>query len=907
MNTYSDVLDILIEDNSHLVDEFLDIFDVSDNSIMTEMSDAQKEAVTKWLADNMVSNELLENSEEADIPAHILDMARTAYENHGVAQHINLDGGKYSVSDFYDYDTTVKSFGVDLYESKEDIATAVTEIYGSLEDAQEAYKKDKQSFYKEVVSYVSGNKDEIFPLIDEMFNVSENLSESDMNHIYATSNNVSIDMELGLSLLEECHSALMPKILDNIHQGVTIIDSDIANEILGIMSSDKNIEASKSLLSMRDDSALSFLTKCSNIVLNKMYDGKVSSIDIVKEIFRFLNVYYRYTTKIQDLSPDGGKKTICDVNLLNAIRATYSISEISANGETVLVDMYSGDIIARFDSNTNVATIFYENIFDKYRLIDLSFLSSVNSLLMTTGVTTDINKILSDIKVNTDNMLLRIYLDSELESQISMEIISELEPSISEIIQSYNNHDVVDSIGGIKVALVESISDGYRSLTLEPTSIYERDKLKAINPQMFMKDASAVVGGVALSETSYDISKKSAVSTEDVMNAIGITKNDAVQIVEVLNDKYQIGSEFADKEKTLETLFESKSLKGKDKVWKLHESVDAPIQTYADMIVYNEAGDVLLLQRNTDCDFEPNKWGFAGGKVQIGETTEDGAIRECLEEAGIQCDGVSKIGEYVNADGSVSHYYTCVSNADAIISDECQNFTWVAPEQVPDFDLILGNTNNRFEKVLNLPISVNESKISDILRDLSKGDVADIIGLISSPKRYAKASVSRVVLDKLNKSGVVGDKATNIADKVLKFYPATVGVFSFIDNLLESDDRVNDLQTRIQELENDANASDVEKKELKLELQELKLYKYEEEIKKLSIRLEAVEKEEREETDDDKKEKLNKEKEEIIAKQKTISEKMENLKTKITSTKSAIDNAGAELDTLLDDPFSKIQ
>lgn len=84
---------------------------------------------------------------------------------------------------------------------------------------------------------------------------------------------------------------------------------------------------------------------------------------------------------------------------------------------------------------------------------------------------------------------------------------------------------------------------------------------------------------------------------------------------------------------------------------------DGPVTTYGDVVYVNSAGEVLLLQRKEDDDFQPGKWGFPGGKVMQGETTEDGAARELEEETGIKADGLERLEERVNEDESLSVYF----------------------------------------------------------------------------------------------------------------------------------------------------------------------------------------------------------------------------------------------------------
>lgn len=129
------------------------------------------------------------------------------------------------------------------------------------------------------------------------------------------------------------------------------------------------------------------------------------------------------------------------------------------------------------------------------------------------------------------------------------------------------------------------------------------------------------------------------------------------------------------------------------------EKGDSPITTYADMLVINSEGKILLLQRNKECEFEPNKWGFPGGKVMPGETTKEGAIRECFEECGIEVKNVEGIGEVTNKDNTSSHYFKGIPINEVKIGNEHQNFAWVSPDELDNYDLILDN-KDRFKNLM---------------------------------------------------------------------------------------------------------------------------------------------------------------------------------------------------------------
>jgi 8-oxo-dGTP pyrophosphatase MutT (NUDIX family) len=304
-------------------------------------------------------------------------------------------------------------------------------------------------------------------------------------------------------------------------------------------------------------------------------------------------------------------------------------------------------------------------------------------------------------------------------------------------------------------------------------------------------------------------------------------------------------------------LFESKKLSGFNRLWSLHESLDAPIQTYADMVVRNTDGKVLLLQRNSECSFEPNKWGFAGGKVQVGEVTKLGAIRECKEECGIDVDleSVEKIGEFANGDGSMSHYYKGTATNDVILGNEHQNFLWCDPSDVINYDLIMDN-KDRYNFLVNGVDKTNlsEASLSNILSSLAKGDLVEISGLLTSPKKYAKASMARILTDKLNKSGIIGDKTNAIVDKLLKFYPTVSTGFNFLTSLIEGKslnessayaDDINKIEEQIKLVKQQEKSEKREKElaELKKQADELRIKGEEEELQKVQIKIDAINKE----------------------------------------------------------------
>lgn len=79
---------------------------------------------------------------------------------------------------------------------------------------------------------------------------------------------------------------------------------------------------------------------------------------------------------------------------------------------------------------------------------------------------------------------------------------------------------------------------------------------------------------------------------------------------------------------------------------------DELILNYAGCIIFDDKNR-LLLQKRTDC----GKWGFLGGMVELGESTQEAAIREIKEESGLDVEIISLFGVY-------SKYFEKYANGD---------------------------------------------------------------------------------------------------------------------------------------------------------------------------------------------------------------------------------------------------
>lgn len=114
-------------------------------------------------------------------------------------------------------------------------------------------------------------------------------------------------------------------------------------------------------------------------------------------------------------------------------------------------------------------------------------------------------------------------------------------------------------------------------------------------------------------------------------------------------------------------------------------------QEYADTILFNKSGQILLAQRSAKDDFKPNKWWIVGGKIEQGETPKQGAIRELAEETGIKLSDLKFVEKANLPSGGISHRFAGVIKDDTPIhlkKDELQAYEWVNTDNLGEFDLL---------------------------------------------------------------------------------------------------------------------------------------------------------------------------------------------------------------------------
>ena len=107
-------------------------------------------------------------------------------------------------------------------------------------------------------------------------------------------------------------------------------------------------------------------------------------------------------------------------------------------------------------------------------------------------------------------------------------------------------------------------------------------------------------------------------------------------------------------------------------------------------ILFDESRESILLVKRRDIPV----WVLAGGGIEAGETPEEAAVREVLEETGYNVEIVRKIAEYesVNKLTQPTHFFECrIKSGAARASEETSDVRFFPlaklPKRLPPFYL----------------------------------------------------------------------------------------------------------------------------------------------------------------------------------------------------------------------------
>lgn len=115
----------------------------------------------------------------------------------------------------------------------------------------------------------------------------------------------------------------------------------------------------------------------------------------------------------------------------------------------------------------------------------------------------------------------------------------------------------------------------------------------------------------------------------------------------------------------------------------------------ANAVVVNDAGEILLIRR-TDND----NWAIPGGAMDLGESLVTTAVRETLEETGIQVEVTGLVGIFTDprhvilytSNGEARQEFSVVFTARPVggslaTSDESRDVRWTARDVLPSLQM----------------------------------------------------------------------------------------------------------------------------------------------------------------------------------------------------------------------------
>jgi 8-oxo-dGTP pyrophosphatase MutT (NUDIX family) len=130
-----------------------------------------------------------------------------------------------------------------------------------------------------------------------------------------------------------------------------------------------------------------------------------------------------------------------------------------------------------------------------------------------------------------------------------------------------------------------------------------------------------------------------------------------------------------------------------------HDDPEAPkansLVPSVNVVVANHAGDILLIRRTDN-----GNWALPGGAIDLGESVVQAAVRETLEESGIECSITGIVGIYSDpghvilytSNGEVRQEFSIALTARALNgrptpSSESSEVRWVPASEITGYTM----------------------------------------------------------------------------------------------------------------------------------------------------------------------------------------------------------------------------
>jgi nucleoside triphosphatase len=128
-------------------------------------------------------------------------------------------------------------------------------------------------------------------------------------------------------------------------------------------------------------------------------------------------------------------------------------------------------------------------------------------------------------------------------------------------------------------------------------------------------------------------------------------------------------------------------------------------------LIQNAKGEILLCKMPLTRGAYPGQWAIPGGGIEEGERIREALQRELGEEVGLEVSEIKPfsfdddVREKINADGTKETIYMihlvfdCKTLTDSvIINDEFEEYAWVKPENLKNYDLNVATVKTMSKK-----------------------------------------------------------------------------------------------------------------------------------------------------------------------------------------------------------------
>lgn len=116
-----------------------------------------------------------------------------------------------------------------------------------------------------------------------------------------------------------------------------------------------------------------------------------------------------------------------------------------------------------------------------------------------------------------------------------------------------------------------------------------------------------------------------------------------------------------------------------------------PLDFAAHAVIADRRGRLLLLHRPATSEYNPGRWEFPGGRINLGEGVRDALVREVREETGLTVEAGRLLGagDQERSEGRVVHLVlnSTAPPQEVVLSEEHDAYRWVTPKGLAELPL----------------------------------------------------------------------------------------------------------------------------------------------------------------------------------------------------------------------------